>query len=99
MAVSLTDSQSVTSILSEIADIASETLELDEVFDRVADSVRKLVPFENIGVVRIVDGHVYGSHPFIVQDQPLTANLAKVVKIQTHPFGAVSKLRDVGAAQ
>jgi hypothetical protein len=56
VAVSLSDPQSVTSILSEIADIASETLELDEVFDRVADSVRKLVPFENIGVVRIVDG-------------------------------------------
>ena len=56
MAVSLSDPQSVTSILSEIADIASETLELDEVFDRVADSVRKLIPFENIGVVRIVDG-------------------------------------------
>jgi transcriptional regulator with GAF, ATPase, and Fis domain len=42
-------------VLAEIADIASETLELDEVFDRVADSVRKLIPFHNIGVVRILD--------------------------------------------
>jgi transcriptional regulator with GAF, ATPase, and Fis domain len=50
------DVESVTSVLSEIADIASETLELDEVFDRVADSVRKLIPFDNMGVVRIVDG-------------------------------------------
>ena len=50
------DTDSVASVLSEIADIASETLELDEVFNRVADSVRKLIPFENMGVVRIVDG-------------------------------------------
>ena len=50
------DAESVTRVLSQIADIASETLELDEVFDRVADAVRKLIPFENMGVVRIVDG-------------------------------------------
>jgi len=50
------DAESVTKVLSEIADIASETLELDEVFDRVADSARSLIPFENMGVVRIVDG-------------------------------------------
>ena len=56
MAISLLDTESVAGVLAEIADIASETLELDEVFDRVADSVRKLIPFENIGVVRIVDG-------------------------------------------
>ena len=49
-------SRTVASVLAEIADIASETLELDEVFDRVATSVRKLIPFDRVGVVRIVDG-------------------------------------------
>jgi transcriptional regulator with GAF, ATPase, and Fis domain len=46
----------VTRVLSEIADIASETLELHEVFDRVAASVRRLIPFDKICVVRVVDG-------------------------------------------
>ncbi len=43
-------------ILAEIAETASETLELQEVFDRVANSVRELIPFENMGVVRILEG-------------------------------------------
>jgi len=50
------DAQSVTGVLSEIAEIASETLELREVFDRVAAAVRRVIPFENMGVVRILDG-------------------------------------------
>ena len=50
------DAKSVASVLSEIADITSETLELPEVFDRVAGSVRKLIPFHHMGVVHIVDG-------------------------------------------
>ena len=54
--VSTSYSRTVASVLAEIADIASETLELDEVFDRVAASVRKLIPFDRVGVVRIVDG-------------------------------------------
>jgi Nif-specific regulatory protein len=49
------DAESVASVLAEIADIASETLELQEVFDRVATSVRRVIPFDNMGVVRIVD--------------------------------------------
>jgi transcriptional regulator with GAF, ATPase, and Fis domain len=49
------DSETVASVLSEIADIASETLELQEVFDRVATSVRRIIPFDNMGVVRILD--------------------------------------------
>ncbi|MGH7339490.1 MAG: GAF domain-containing protein, partial [Candidatus Rokuibacteriota bacterium] len=49
------DARAVATVLSEIAEIASETLELKEVFDRVAMSVRKLIPFDNMGVVRIVD--------------------------------------------
>ncbi|HYU16356.1 MAG TPA: sigma 54-interacting transcriptional regulator, partial [Candidatus Acidoferrum sp.] len=43
-------------VLSEIAEIASETIELREVFPRVATSVRRVIPFDNMGVVRIVDG-------------------------------------------
>jgi transcriptional regulator with GAF, ATPase, and Fis domain len=50
------DPRTVARVLSEIAEIASETLELQEVFERVATSVRQLIPFENMGVVRIVDG-------------------------------------------
>jgi Nif-specific regulatory protein len=50
------DPRLVARVLSEIAEIASETLELQEVFERVATAVRELVPFDNMGVVRIVDG-------------------------------------------
>ena len=49
------DAESVASVLAEIAEIASETLELQEVFDRVATAVRRIIPFENMGVVRFVD--------------------------------------------
>jgi two-component system NtrC family response regulator len=49
------DAESVASVLSEIAHITSETLELSEVFDRVAASVRRLIPFHHMGVVHIVD--------------------------------------------
>jgi hypothetical protein len=49
------DSQLVVRVLAEIAETASETLELQEVFNRVAASVRRLIPFEDMGVVRIVD--------------------------------------------
>ena len=41
-------------VLSKIAEIASETLELQEVFDRVASAVREIIPFENMGVVRLL---------------------------------------------
>jgi transcriptional regulator with GAF, ATPase, and Fis domain len=48
--------RTVASVLSEIADIASETLELHDVLDRVANSVRRLIPFNYMTVVSIVDG-------------------------------------------
>ncbi len=48
--------ESISSVLSELAGIASETLELQEVFDRVATSIRRLIPLDNLGVVRILDG-------------------------------------------
>src|SRR5262249_38273668 len=47
---------SIAKVLAEIAETASETLELQEVFNRVATSVRLLIPFKNMGVVRILDG-------------------------------------------
>jgi transcriptional regulator with GAF, ATPase, and Fis domain len=43
-------------VLSEIAETASETLELQDVFERVAASVRELIPFDQMGVMRVVDG-------------------------------------------
>jgi len=50
------DPRNVTRVLSEIADTTSETLELHEVFCRVAAPVRKLIPFDDMAVVCIVDG-------------------------------------------
>ena len=52
----LIDPQTVVGVLAEIAAAASGTLELQEVFSRVAASVRRLIPFDNMGVVRIVEG-------------------------------------------
>ncbi len=46
----------VVRVLAEIAETASETLELQEVFDRVATSIRTLIPFDNMGVVRLLEG-------------------------------------------
>jgi len=54
MATSATSDLSIGTVLSEIAAIASETLELQDVFDRVAASVRQVIPFDHMGVVRIV---------------------------------------------
>ena len=56
MATSATSDLSIGAVLSEIAAIASETLELQDVFDRVAASVRQVIPFDHMGVVRIVEG-------------------------------------------
>ncbi len=47
---------SLASVLAEIAETASETLELQEVFERVATSIRRLIPLDNMGVVRILEG-------------------------------------------
>jgi DNA-binding NtrC family response regulator len=43
------DPGSLSGVLAEIAETASETLELQEVFDRVATAVRRLIPFDNMG--------------------------------------------------
>lgn len=47
---------SLAAVLAEIAETAAETLELQDVFDRVATAVRRLIPLDNMGVVRILDG-------------------------------------------
>ncbi|HEY2955339.1 MAG TPA: sigma 54-interacting transcriptional regulator, partial [Candidatus Eisenbacteria bacterium] len=54
--ISVIDAESVASVLSEIANLAAETLELQDVFGRVGNAVRRVIPFDNMGVVRIVDG-------------------------------------------
>ena len=50
------DAQTAASVLAEVAEITSETIELREVFPRVATAVRRVIPFDNMGVVRIVNG-------------------------------------------
>ena len=42
-------------VLAEIAETAAETLELQDVFGRVATSIRRLIPFDNMGVVRVLE--------------------------------------------
>src|SRR5206468_3098330 len=47
---------SLAGVLAEIAETTSETLELQGVFERIAIAVRRLVPLDSMGVVRILDG-------------------------------------------
>src|SRR5262249_61086998 len=63
------DSRAVAAVLSEVAEIASETLELRDVFPRVAAAVRRVLPFDNMGVVRIVDGERVVLHATTVEHQ------------------------------
>src|SRR5947208_9819254 len=62
------DAQTVAAVLAEIAEIASETIELREVFPRVATAVRRVIPFDNMGVVRIVDGDRVVLHATTMED-------------------------------
>jgi Nif-specific regulatory protein len=48
--------RSLNQVLAAIAEIAGETLELQDVFGRVALAIRELVPFDSIGVVRVIAG-------------------------------------------
>jgi Nif-specific regulatory protein len=50
------ESDSLASVLAEVAGIASETLELQAVFERVATSIRRIIPVDSMGVVRILEG-------------------------------------------
>jgi transcriptional regulator with GAF, ATPase, and Fis domain len=65
--LAVVDPQSVVGVLAEIAETASATLELQEVFSRVAASVRRLIPFDNMGVVRIVEGQFAVTHATTVE--------------------------------
>jgi transcriptional regulator with GAF, ATPase, and Fis domain len=49
------ESDAVARVLSEIAETASETLELQEVFGRIATAVRRVIPLDGMGVIRIRD--------------------------------------------
>ncbi|HEY7370067.1 MAG TPA: sigma 54-interacting transcriptional regulator [Thermoanaerobaculia bacterium] len=51
------DPRALGRVLTEIAETASESIELQEVFDRVATSIRRLIPFDHMGVDLILDGH------------------------------------------
>src|SRR5262245_18003660 len=55
-AVGSVDDNSVAGVLSEIVDITSEALALPEIIGRVACSLRKLIVFQDMSVIRIVDG-------------------------------------------
>jgi len=46
----------VAGVLSEIAETASETLELQDVFGRIATAVRRVIPIDGMGVIRILEG-------------------------------------------
>ena len=74
---------SLPELLAEIAETASETLELHEVFDRVAAAIRRAIPFDNMGVIRVIDDRWAVTHattapcgpcePGCFEPQPLTA--------------------------
>jgi transcriptional regulator with GAF, ATPase, and Fis domain len=63
------DPETIARVLSEIAEIASETFELQDVFDRVAAAVRRVIPFENMGVIRILDGEWAVKHASTLDPQ------------------------------
>ena len=56
MDVSPIDARSVASVLSEVAGSASETLQLQDVIGRIALSTRRIIPLDNMAVIRILDG-------------------------------------------
>ena len=49
------DAEDVVRVLSEIAQVASVKEDLPEILGRVATAIRRVIPFDNMGVVRIVD--------------------------------------------
>jgi len=52
------EQDTVAGVLSEIAETASETLELQEVFGRIAIAVRRVIPLDGMGVIRINNSSV-----------------------------------------
>src|SRR5262245_17695814 len=60
------DEPSLSSVLAEIAETTSETLEMQEVFERIARAVHRLIPLDKMGVVRIIDGQHIALHAISV---------------------------------
>ncbi|MEZ5330857.1 MAG: sigma 54-interacting transcriptional regulator [Thermoanaerobaculia bacterium] len=56
------DPGAFTRVLSEVAETASETLELQEVFERVASSIRQIIPLDHMGIVRLLPGGLAEVH-------------------------------------
>jgi transcriptional regulator with GAF, ATPase, and Fis domain len=94
------NSQLIAAVLTEIAETSSETLQLQDVFNRVAASVRRIIPFDNMVVIRIVGGDQAVAHATTVQCQvddsgcmgptPLTAWSPR---LRPRP-GPISRLED-----
>ena len=76
------DPKAVVRVLAEIAETASETLELQDVFDRVATSIRTLIPMDNMGVVRLLDGRRAVLHATTVRLEGCTATCSESVPLE-----------------
>src|SRR5262245_42615218 len=50
-----TDSESVAPVLAEIAETTAETLQLQDVIARIATAVRRVIPHDNLSVIRLLD--------------------------------------------
>ena len=89
-------------LLVELAEIAAETLELQEVFDRVATAIGRLIPFDNMGVIRVLDGRWAVLHattvpcghcePECSEPRPLTAWSPRF----RPRLGPIARLEDAG---
>jgi transcriptional regulator with GAF, ATPase, and Fis domain len=62
------DSEKLAGVLSEVAETASETIELQQVFDRVAGSVREIIPLDHLKVVRMIEGERAVVHATTIRD-------------------------------
>ncbi len=77
------DSQTTAGVLAEIAETASETLDLQEVFDRVAAAIRRVIPFDRMGVIRILDGEWAVKHVATGECGATTPNRSEPVLLTT----------------
>jgi transcriptional regulator with GAF, ATPase, and Fis domain len=54
MSLPTTPTTTTVAVLADLAATAAETLELQEVFARVASSIRRIIPLDHMGIVRIL---------------------------------------------
>src|SRR5262245_20481108 len=66
LGTAMAEKPSLSGVLAEIAETTSETLELQEVFERIARAVHRLIPLDSRSVVRIVDGQWVALHAISV---------------------------------